>query len=73
MNQCVKYALNRRNRKLHSITCKKVNDTFSYVAENNLGTLLGETEGKITYCQICLKKDGKVHALVEKHNQEIGK
>ena len=49
MNQYVKYALNKRNRKLHAITCKRVKDTFSYIAENSLNALLDETEGKMSY------------------------
>lgn len=73
MNQYVKYALNKRNRKLHAITCKRVKDTFSYIAENSLNALLDETEGKISCCKICLKNDEKAQTLVEAHNQKIKK
>lgn len=73
MDQYVKYALNRRNCKLHAISCKKVNDTFSYIAESSLNALLDETNVKISCCKICLKKDDKVQALVEAHNQKIKK
>ena len=41
MGQYAKYALNKRNRKLHAITCKRVNDTFSYIAESSLNSLFG--------------------------------
>ena len=72
-NDPPKYAFNKQNRKLHASTCKKVNNTFGYVAESDLRAFLAETEEEISWCKICLKNDDKVQTLVEAHNRKIGK
>ena len=65
------YAFNQQNRKLHASTCKRVNDTFRSVMESDLDALLGEIDGEVTCCKLCLKDDEKTQALVEAHNRKI--